>query len=143
MQTNLYAEAVKSILTFNRALRKFSNRVHAEEISGRQLAALRYLQENENCTVGKLAAYLFISESSTSELLSKLENKGLVKRTRLSRDKRVVTVTVTSSGKKMVRKIPMGGIVLLREQLKVMSEKDLKSINRIIGMLNEVLEKEE
>ena len=143
MPVDLYAETMQSILTFNRALRKYSKCMQSEQISGRQLAALRFLLENDQCTVGELARYLFITESSTSEQLSKLENKGFVKRTRLPKDKRIVTVSITSPGKKLVQRLPMGGIVLLRERLRSLPEKELKSVRRVLSMLNSLLENQE
>ena len=117
--------------------------MQSEQISGRQFAALRFLLENHHCTVGELARYLFITESSTSEQLSKLENKGFVKRARLPKDKRIVTVSITNAGKKLVQRLPMGGIVLLRERLRTLPEKELKAVSRVLTMLNSLLENQE
>ncbi|MAG13460.1 MAG: hypothetical protein CMN78_02570 [Spirochaetales bacterium] len=140
MAADLYSDTMQSILTFNRSLRKYSKCFQSEQISGRQLATLRYLLENDQTTVGALSRYLFISESSTSEQLSRLESKGLVKRTRSPDDKRIVTVSIMAAGKKLANRIPMGGIVLLRERMRNLPEKDLQSVKNVLTLLNSLLE---
>ena len=137
-----YAETIQSILTLNRTLRKYSKKVHSEGISGRQLAALKYLAETGEHTAGEIARYLYVSESSMSEQLRKLKQKGYISKLRNEEDNRVVTVTITSEGKKVVKNMPAGGILLLRERLRELDVRELKSIGRSVAKLNTLMETE-
>ena len=137
---DIYLKTMQAILTLNRSLRRYSKRMHSEQISGRQLAALRYLLENNGCAVGEIGRYLFISESSTSEQLAKLEEKAFIRRDRSAHDKRIVTVSITPAGKKVANRLPIGGILLLRERLGGLPDRELKAIHTSVAKLNDLLE---
>lgn len=137
---DMYAKTMQSILHMNRTLRKQAKAINSEQISGRQLTALKYLADVGECTAGALARHLFIGESSMSEQLRKLKHKGLVTKSRNEKDNRIVTVSITKEGRALVGRVPTGGILLLREKLKDMEAKELKAINKIIEKLNQLME---
>ena len=137
-----YTQAIQSILTMNRTLRKYSKKVNSEQITGRQLALLRHLCDTGDCTAGALARYLYISESSVSEQLRKLSQKGLVTKDRHENDNRIVTVSITGKGRELADRLPTGGILLLREKLKKLKEPELQAINQAVGKLNSLMETE-
>ncbi|MBT3272586.1 MAG: MarR family transcriptional regulator [Spirochaetales bacterium] len=141
-KTELYGKAITSILTMNRALRQYAKTVHAEEINGRQLAAMRFLSESGECTAGDVARGLFISESGMSEQLGKLKKKGLITKSRSETDNRVVTVDLTTEGKSLVERMPEGGILLLRRRLKGIPTKELEAIYNTIEKINTLMETE-
>ena len=72
-------------------------------ISFPQLSALEYICENENCSMRKLARALSSRESTTTGLIDRMIKLGLVRRTRSKKDRRVVLVTSTPKGKKIIR----------------------------------------
>ena len=139
---DIYARAIKSILHMNRTLRKQAKAINSEQISGRQLAALKYLTDVGECNAGALARHLFIGESSMSEQLRKLKHRGLVTKSRNENDNRIVTVTITREGRALANRLPTGGIQLLREKLKDMEPRELKAINRAVERLNQLMEAE-
>jgi len=135
-----YNQAIKSILTMNRTLRNYSKQAHAERITGRQLSLLKYLLDSGERSAGELARYLFISESSVSEQLRKLDRKGFLVKDRAENDNRVVTASITETGKKLVQRMPAGGIQLLRERLKELDVSELEKIIKIVEKLNLLME---
>ncbi len=138
----IYARTIQSILAMNRTLRMHAKAINSEQISGRQLAILGHLAETEQCTAGALARYLFINESSLSEHIRKLKQKGLITKVRSEQDNRVVTVTITVEGRELVDRLPPGGILLLRGRLKELEPKELKAINKAVEKLNKLMEAE-
>ena len=135
-----YNEAIKSILTMNRTLRNNSKQVHAERITGRQLSLLKFLLESGTCSAGDLARYLFVSDSSVSEQLRKLARKGMLVKDRTESDNRVVMVSITEAGKKLVQRMPVGGIQLLRKRLKELDTEELEEIHNVVQKLNLFME---
>ncbi len=135
-----YNEAIKSILTMNRTLRNNSKQVHAERITGRQLSLLKFLLESGTCSAGDLARYLFVSDSSVSEQLRKLARKGLLVKDRTESDNRIVMVSITEAGKKLVQRMPVGGIQLLRKRLKELDTEELEEIHNVVQKLNLFME---
>jgi DNA-binding MarR family transcriptional regulator len=127
-------------LTLYRHLRRYSRQMHGEGVSGRKISTLRYLFEAGPRTIGQLGKYLYISYSSTSELVKRLQEAGYVARARSSDDNRVVIVTLTASGRAMAQKTPLGGIPLLREKMKTLPPERLSLIKDALSDLIQLLE---
>jgi DNA-binding MarR family transcriptional regulator len=136
----LFLETIQTFLTVYRYLRRYSCQMHSEGLSGRQIATLRYLMETEPLTIGQLRDYLYISDSTTSELVAKLEEAGCVRRVRSEEDNRVVLVSLTSSGRELAQGAPLGGIPLLRERLKALSPERLALIHGALTEIKHMLE---
>lgn len=139
----VHAEAtaiVARFLEIYRYLNQYSRRVEKDfGISGRKLAALRYLAEAGDATIGGLGDYLHVNASSASELVSKLEDRGLVQRARSIEDSRIVWVSLTSKGREIVARAPLAGVGLMRERLKTLSDAERMSIAEALEKLADLL----
>jgi DNA-binding MarR family transcriptional regulator len=136
----LYTEAIHRFLTVYRYLRRHSRHLHEEGISGRKMAALRYLLEAGARTVGQLRNYLYISNSSTSQLIASLEGKGYVTRTRSQEDHRVVIVSLTPAGHRVASSTQLDGVPLLREKLKTLPAERLARIHAAMTDMMDLME---
>lgn len=136
----LYLDAVHAVLTLHRALRRYSKKLQCAALSGRQLALLRRLLAPGRHTIGSIAAYLFINESSASELVTKMERAGLVARSRSKQDQRIVEVAATEEGRRAAADTPLGGVPLLRERMKQLPSAELRAIYASVSRLVELLE---
>ncbi|MGQ9683875.1 MAG: MarR family winged helix-turn-helix transcriptional regulator [Anaerolineae bacterium] len=134
-------EVAGRLLRIHRHLRAYAKQVSAElGISGRQLAALRFLSENGPQPLGHLAAHLYIADSTASELVDTLAEQGLVTRARRSGDARVADVTLTSTGEAMVARAPLAGIGLLRQRLRGESPERLAALAETLDLLAGLME---
>ena len=136
----LYLETIHTFLTVYRYLRRYTRRLHSEGFSGRKIATLRYLMEAEPLTIGQLRDYLYVSDSTTSELVAKLEDAGCVQRMRSKDDHRVVLVSLTPAGREFAQSAPVGGIPLLRERLKALPPERLSLIHEALAEIKQTLE---
>ena len=136
----LYTETINGFLRVYRYLRRASRGLHEAGVSGRKVAALRYLLEAGPRTVGQLRRYLYIGVSSTSELLARLEETGHVTRTRSAQDNRKVIVELTPSGREVAQRTPLHGMPLLRERLKTLPPDKLTRIHDAMQDILELLE---
>jgi DNA-binding MarR family transcriptional regulator len=136
----LYLKTIHTFLTVYRYLRKYSRQMHSEGLSGRKIATLRHLMEAEPLTIGQIRDYLYISDSTTSELVAKLEVAGCVQRTRSEKDNRVVLVSLTPAGREFAQGAPLGGIPLLRERLKALPAERLALIDEALAKIIDLLE---
>jgi DNA-binding MarR family transcriptional regulator len=135
-----YTEALHRFLQLHRYLRRYAHQVRRAGISGRKVSALRYLLEVGPRTVGQLSDYLFISDSTVSEMVAQLEEAGYVSRQRCQNDQRVVWVDLMPDGRAFAEGAPLGGIPLLRENLRKLPAPRLAVINDVLGELVELLE---
>jgi DNA-binding MarR family transcriptional regulator len=85
--------------------RRFQPPAHSiagSDVTPRMLGLLRHLEQAGPLTVGEQASHLGIGRAAASELIDRLEGKGLVARMRDARDQRRVFVWLTEEGRRRV-----------------------------------------
>jgi DNA-binding MarR family transcriptional regulator len=76
--------------------------VQGTDLTPRMLSVLRHLQTAGPLTVGELAEHLGLSRAATTELVDRIEERGMVARIRDERDRRRVFVWTTEEGRAAV-----------------------------------------
>ena len=76
--------------------------IEGSDVTPRMLGLLRHLEQAGPLTVGEQARHLGIGRAAASELIDRLEGKGLVARMRDERDQRRVFVWLTDEGGRRV-----------------------------------------
>jgi DNA-binding MarR family transcriptional regulator len=110
-----------------------------------QILCLNYLHESPNfqSSQNEIRKFLNLNSSTVSGIINRLEKKGMLARLPKSGDKRVVNIALTSSGDRLLSKIP----ALLHEQLSNklynLSEEKLKRLEESLNMLVDMLEIQE
>jgi DNA-binding MarR family transcriptional regulator len=111
------------------------------EVSLPQLHVLMMLQERGRMMVSELAGLLHISMPSASSIVDRVEENGLVLRTRDAADRRVVYVEVTDRGRALVEEL-MG---LKQESMQrlfgAMTEEELGDIVRGLQAVRATLQR--
>jgi len=138
--SGLYRDTIQKFLGIYRYLRRYSRQMQQEGISGRKISTLRYLLEAGPLTIGQVAEYLCVSDSSASELIGALKCKDLVSRRRSERDNRVVLVEITPQGRQLIETMPLAGFPLLRQALQSLPEDRLQRINQAMNDMHTLLE---
>lgn len=133
-------EAIHRFLLLYRYLRQYARQIDERGIRPREFSVLRFLLEVKTATVGQVQDYLYSSASVASTLLSTLEEKGLVTRTRSAEDNRVVIVALTEQGRALASETPLGGLVLLRRRLNLLPAERLIVINAALTDLMRLME---
>jgi DNA-binding MarR family transcriptional regulator len=87
--------------------------VRKYRITGQQLGALRIVAISPGISLGELSERLFLHISSVSGIVDRLEKRGYVTRERSGEDRRVVHLTVTADGRRVIRRTPLAGMGLL------------------------------
>ncbi|MBN2684736.1 MAG: TolC family protein [Pontiellaceae bacterium] len=86
-------------------LREDRSAISKGHVSLPQFWALHYLDKHDGMTVNELAHTLNRSKSSTSALIQRLADGELVKRTRNTQDRRIVHLSLTPKGRRMVKQL--------------------------------------
>ncbi len=71
-----------------------------------QLAALQAIQRLQPVTVGSLARSIHLGQATVTGILTRMEDRGFVVRTRGSQDRRSVLIELTPAGSKIVEEAP-------------------------------------
>lgn len=95
-------DVIKNLMRIMSAFRSHGARHYQVNFTS-QTRALFLISKHENLTKGELSELLDIRPSSTSDLVRKLADKGLITVTADSNDKRVSRLTVTDAGTEQLK----------------------------------------
>ncbi|WP_169985331.1 MarR family winged helix-turn-helix transcriptional regulator [Microbispora sp. H10836] len=100
MEENAAVEEISRLYpAVHRRLRTSGRLLPGRDLTARMVSVLRHLMSYGPLTVGDLAGRLRLSRAATTELLDRVESRGLVARTRDQRDRRRVYVRITEAGR--------------------------------------------
>jgi DNA-binding MarR family transcriptional regulator len=76
------------------------------QVSAPQLSSLLALYENGPMPPSQIAKYIMVNSSTVTGIIDRLEQKGLVERSRISPDRRVITIALTEKGEELAKNAP-------------------------------------
>lgn len=106
-----------------------------------QNQALLYLKDRPNLTVGQLAEKIGLSSSSAAQLIERLVNLDLVKKTADKDDRRITHLSLTKRGQNQTEVAHSMLAEKVGSVFSQMSEKDLKEVVRIFTNFLKKIEK--
>ena len=119
-----------------RSMRKHYQSVErACGVTGAQLWAMAQIEAAPRMTVGQLARDLAIHQSTASNIVADLERAGLLRRARPREDQRVVRLTLTADGRRVMRRAPRPLRGALQEALMSLPPARLAALNRDLAAL--------
>jgi DNA-binding MarR family transcriptional regulator len=123
---------MKFRLVINSAKRHFTWVEQQCGINGAQLWALWEIQQAPGLRVSALAAAMAMHQTTVSNLVDKLSKAKLVKRERSARDQRVVSLTLTDSGARLVKKAPTPARGMLVDALHKLPARQLAMLDETL-----------
>jgi DNA-binding MarR family transcriptional regulator len=84
---------------------KLSNELSQGKITIPQYHILSFLLDKGKATMSEVAEYLFVSPAAVTGLVDKLVKMRFVKRTFSSSDRRIIVISLTEKGQKVISKI--------------------------------------
>lgn len=106
-------------------------RLRPWNLSGSQAAALAALVTHGPQRMSDLARYLLQQTQTTTDLVDRLEQRGLVRRIRHATDRRVVLVEATDAALALLREIGDTGWSVGTEAIGALSDTDVKRLTDI------------
>jgi DNA-binding MarR family transcriptional regulator len=116
-----------------------SERVRRLGLSMAQLNILYTLQRCGEMPMSRLAEMLNVSLSNATGLIDRIEERGLVERSRVPEDRRIVLIRVTPDGERMLGEIDALSDGLLRSVLDRLDRSELAAVAGAFGSLREAL----
>ena len=95
---------------------------------------------SEGLPCSQIGDRMVTREPDVTRLLDRLEKSGWVKRDRSAEDRRVVTITITASGRKLVNKIDEPMSDLHRDTLGHLTKKEMTELNRLLVKARQAIE---
>ena len=105
----------------------------AEELSTTQYNVLRVLRGSlQGLTCGEIASRMITRDPDVTRLLDRMEKRGLILRTRESRDRRLVLARISPEGLKLVNRLDEPVQNVHRKQLGHMGKDRLKALTDLL-----------
>jgi len=109
-------------------------------VSAPQLNSLVALSENGPLSPSQIAKYIMVKSSTVTGVIDRLEQKGLVRRVRSSRDRRVITIELTDEGAQLALHAPPPIQQKIVDGLKRLLPAQQEQIERNLSMLVHMLD---
>ena len=121
-------------------LKALSNeRVLRVGLSMAQLNILYTLKRCGEMPMSRLAEMLNVSLSNATGLIDRIEERGLVERTRVPEDRRIVLIRVTSSGEQLLKELDILSDDLLRSVLGRLTASELAAVGTAFASIRDAL----
>ncbi len=101
---------------------------------------LLLLSKNKQLTMSEISKEIHVINSNLTPLVDKLIKLGYLKRQPSKKDRRVVHISLTASGKKQVEKHKQYAVGYLEEQFEKIDEDKLKALEEHLNGINDILE---
>jgi DNA-binding MarR family transcriptional regulator len=102
-------------------------------ISSAQLFVLRQLRGKPALSIGDLSRATLTSQSSVSEVVARLETRGLLSRSKASDDNRRAELSVTAAGRKVLEDAPQPFQERLVSALRHLASEDQQALAKGMG----------
>ena len=138
MNNKELSSALRSaVSTLHKGLRKQIYSVNSYSMT--ELETIGLLNRNGMLLPSELAARTRVKNQSMSQILNKLDEKGVIKRTPSKEDKRKVYISLSPQGKKLVEQTRYDRDEWLRSVIEqTLSEKERELLARSIPILNKL-----
>jgi DNA-binding MarR family transcriptional regulator len=93
-----------------------------------QLLCLRALAKEDNLPIRQISKRIFLSPSTVTGVIDRLETRGLVARRRDNPDRRIISLVITDEGRRLVESAPIPIQSLLAENLKKVPLEEVQGI---------------
>lgn len=108
-----------------------------------QFVALQWLKEHGDMTIGELSSKMYLANSTTTDLIDRMEKTELVKRVRSTSDRRVVQIHLLEKGRDIIEKVIVARQLYLQEVLSHFELSDVTDIRTRMTQLYEEMRKDE
>ena len=108
-----------------------------------EIKALAAFRGDKNYTMGELSKNAQVAMPSMTEMIDKLEGRGMAERFRDANDRRVVKVRLTPKGKKLRKEFMQKRLKDMKELFGKLSESELDDLIASLKRARHILEKVE
>jgi len=130
--------SIRRLIQAGELYTKELNKVY--NVSSAQLNCLMALYENGDLSPSQIAKNILVNSSTVTGILDRLEYKNLVKRHRISSDRRVVTIRLTEIGHALAKNAPPPIQQKIITGLKNLPEDEKEKIAKALTILTNMLD---
>ena len=141
MPEQISMQIIMRLRQINQELSKHSKHIQEGfDVTVPQLICLREVYEHGPISIGVLTKIVFLNNSTVTRIVDVLEKRELVRRNRISKDRRQVHVEITEEGIKFIQEAPQPLQKRFFDRLKELDEEKITMILWALEILVDLLE---
>ena len=109
--------------------------LEGEGVTAAQFKVLIIANQYQVDTPAELCRYLGLDSGSMTRMLDRLEQKGLLLRTRCPQDRRQVRLQLTEAGQRLAGRLPEIGAVAMNELVGVLAPEELQTLETLLAKI--------
>jgi len=138
------AEIADDLRRVFQAVHSYTRRAKkASGLKSPQLWAIKMIADSGPIRVSDLSRKMYLHPATVIGILDRLMRSGLIRKTRSRKDRRVVHVTLTTEGKKIVKQSPQVAQGMIVSGLEVLSVQRLEAIAEGMREMAAILQAQE
>ena len=138
MRTKEIVFAIRRLMQAGEHYTKELNKIY--NVSAGQINCLLALYENGSLPPSQIAKHVMVNSSTVTGIIDRLEKKDLVKRLRISKDRRVITVELTKNGKILAENAPSPIQQKIIDGLNQLAPGEIEQISLTLKRLTDMLD---
>ncbi len=138
IRTKEIVYSIRKLMQAGEHYTKELNKIY--NVSAAQINCLLALHENGPLPPSQIAKHVMVNSSTVTGVIDRLEKKDLVRRLRISQDRRVITVELTKSGKMLAENAPSPIQQKIIDGLNQLSPSEIKQIALTLKRLTDMLD---
>ena len=136
----LLAEIFDNLRRVFQVVHEHSRRVERDTgLTGPQVWAVRVIADSEPIKISSIARRMYLHVATVVGIVDRLEARGLVRRTRDTKDRRVVYVELTKEGRILIANAPQVAQGMLLSGLEELPDRKLKTIHSGLELMVRLL----
>lgn len=116
--------------------KRIARELEKHSIKPLELRLLFSISKEGECPIGSLASEINVTSAWVTGIVEELENRNLVRKHRRANDRRIIEVSLTPAGKKLVKTGMKIYEDLVGDAVKGLSPEELKEFERILMKVN-------
>jgi DNA-binding MarR family transcriptional regulator len=137
-QTKDIIYSIRRLMQAGELYTKELNKVY--NVSSAQLNCLLVLYDSGSLSPSQIARHILVNSSTVTGIIDRLEAKGLVRRLRISKDRRVITVELTKNGNVLAENAPPPIQHKIVDGLNRLSREEIDNISATLLKLTNMLD---
>ena len=113
-----------------------TRRMQHEVLTPSQAAVLTLLQDGRAWRLSDLASATGVRPPSMTELISRMERQGMLRKMETTHDRRGVTVTITDEGRTLLQALNRRQIDLIARRLVLLSDEEKRLVEQALPLLD-------
>ena len=130
--------AIRRLMQAGELYTKELNKIY--NVSAAQVNCLLALYENGPIPPSQIAKHMMVNSSTVTGIIDRLESKGLAERSRISADRRVITIGLTEHGELLAKNAPPPIQRKLLDGVKKLPPKEAEQILQALAKLTQMLD---